>query len=99
MVLASRSWELFRFQIEEKTRELLQRNEILNTEVQILRQEKRTLDAILQSVTVQRDMLKSALESGQGDAERDDVIPTTAQPPVTSTPSGVSPTGGSSFTL
>ena len=99
MVLASRSSELFRFQIEEKTRELLQRNEILNTEVQILRQEKRTLDAILQSVTVQRDMLKSALESGQGDAERDDVIPTTAQPPVTSTPSGVSPTGGSSFTL
>ena len=71
----------------------------MNTEVQILRQEKRTLDAILQSVTVQRDMLKSALESGQGDAERDDVIPTTAQPPVTSTPSGVSPTGGSSFTL
>ena len=99
MVLASRSSELFWFQIEEKTRELLQRNEILNTEVQILRQEKRTLDAILQSVTVQRDMLKSALESGQGDAERDDVIPTTAQPPVTSTPSGVSPTGGSSFTL
>ena len=50
-------------QIEGKTKELRHKVELLTSEVEVLRQEKRTGDAINQSVILQRDMLKSMLES------------------------------------
>ena len=52
-----------KLQIEGKTKELRHKVELLTSEVEVLRQEKRTGDAINQSVILQRDMLKSMLES------------------------------------
>jgi hypothetical protein len=51
------------FQIEEKTKELRQRIQVLTSEVEVLRQEKKSQEALCQSVILQKEMLKHMLET------------------------------------
>jgi len=79
------------------TRELRLKNELLASEIELLRREKSLHDAFLKSVTVERDMLKATLRSSPTDVTGDASMQVEVQTTPVTTPRGVSPSGESHF--